>query len=161
MSTLFLLRHAKSIPGGAGLRDFDRMLSDQGRRQAERVGKYLKEHQVNFDLVLSSTALRARETTEIGLATAGSSAEVRYDDRIYEASQQQLLQVISEIEPEKATVLLVGHNPGFEELLHRLTDRFPSMATATLAKVVLRAQEWSHATERGGKLDWLVKPDEL
>ena len=160
MKTLFLLRHAKSVPGTGNLRDIDRSLNDHGRGQAERVGKYLKQQNIVPDLVLSSTALRARETTELVLTAADCGVEVRYDPRIYDASRQQLLEVISEIGEDKSVVLLVGHNPGFEELLNHLTDRFAPMATATLAKIYLTASEWAKVTEHGGELGWLVKPHE-
>jgi phosphohistidine phosphatase len=161
MKILLLLRHAKAVSGSDSLRDSDRSLNDHGRRQAERVGKYLKEQNIALDLVLSSTALRARETTEIFLNAAECVTEVRYDQRIYDAGRQQLLEVVCEIEGDKSKVLLVGHNPGLEELLHRLTDRFEPMATATLAKIDLRASEWTNAADQKGNLDWLVKPKEL
>lgn len=161
MKILFLLRHAKAAPSSDSLQDFDRSLSDEGRRQAERVGKYLKEQNVDLDLVLSSTALRARETTELVLKAAQWVTEVRYDQRIYEASRQQLLEVVSEIERHKSKVLLVGHNPALEELLQRLTDHFGNMATGSLAKIDLSVSEWSEAADHKAHLDWLVKPKEL
>ena len=161
MKMLLLLRHAKAVSGSDSLRDFDRPLSDQGRRQAEGVGKYLKEQNIALDLVLSSTALRARQTTELVLAVAECVTEVRYDQRIYEASRQQLLEVVSEIEGDKSKVLLVGHNPGLEELLQSLTGLSAPMATGTLAKIDLRAPEWSNAADQKAHLDLLVKPNEL
>jgi phosphohistidine phosphatase len=161
MKTLLLLRHAKAVSGSDSLRDLDRSLNDQGRRQAESVGKYLKEQNIDLDLVLSSTARRARETTELVLAAAECVTEVRYDPRIYEASRQQLLEVVSEIEEDKSQVLLVGHNPGLEELLQRLTGCFESMGTGTLAKVDLKSSHWNEAADHEGHLDWLLKPQEL
>src|SRR5687768_15020021 len=161
MKTLFLFRHAKPVSGAESLRDFDRTLNDEGRGQAESVGKYLKDKNLELDLVLSSTALRARETTELVLRAAKYVTEVRYDQRMYEANRQQLLEVISEIEASKNKVLLVGHNPAMEELLRQLTGRFEPMATANLAKIDLDISEWTEATERKGHLDWLVKPEEL
>jgi len=158
MKNLFLLRHARAVSSGDGLRDFDRSLSDQGRKQAERVGKYLKEQNIGPDLVLSSTALRARETGELLLTAAGCISEVRYDQRIYEASRQQLLEVVSEIEDGKNEVLLVGHNPGIEELLRQLTGRFESMGTCTLAKIATGASQWAEAAAEKGDLNWLFKP---
>lgn len=160
MKILLLLRHAKAVPASDGLKDFDRSLNDQGRRQAERVGKYLKKRNIVLDLVLSSPALRARETTELVTTAAQCLAEVRYDQRIYEASRQQLLEVISEVGENKSGVLLVGHNPGIEELLQHLTDRYAPMATATLAKIDLKVADGTKITGQGGQLDWLVKPDE-
>lgn len=161
MKMLLLLRHAKAVSASDSLRDLDRPLSDQGRKQAERVGKYLKEQNIALDLVLSSTALRARETTELFLTAAECITEVRYAQRIYDASRQQLLEVVTEIEGDKSKVLLVGHNPGLEDLQQRLTGRFEPMATGTLAKIDLRASEWINAADQKGHLDWLVKPKEL
>lgn len=161
MRTLLLLRHAKAVSGSDSLRDLDRSLNDQGRNQSEHVGKYLKEQNIGLDLVLSSTARRARETTELVLTAAECVIEVRYDLRIYEASRQQLLEVVSELEEQKNRILLVGHNPGLEELLQRLTGRFESMATGTLAKVDLKASHWTEAANHEGHLDWLVKAQEL
>ena len=158
MKSLFLLRHAKAVSSSDSLRDFDRSLSDQGRKQAELVGNYLKEQNIGLDLVLSSTALRARETTELVLTSAERIGEVRYDQRIYEASTQQLLEVISEIEEETNEVLLVGHNPGLEELLKQLTGRFESMGTGTLAKIAIGGSEWTEAAAEKGDLNWLFKP---
>lgn len=161
MRTLLLLRHAKAVSGSDSLRDLDRSLNDQGRSQSERVGKYLKKQNIGLDLVLSSTARRARETTELVLTAAECVIEVRYDLRIYEASRQQLLEVVSELEDQKNRILLVGHNPGLEELLQRLTGRFESMATGTLANVDLKASHWTEAANHEGRLDWLVKAQEL
>ena len=158
MKNLFLLRHARAVSSSSGLRDFDRSLSDQGREQAERTGKYLKQQNIGFDLVFSSTALRARETTELVLTSAGSMSEVRYEQRIYEASVQQLLELVSEIEDEKKAVLLVGHKPGIEELLKRLTGRFETMGTSTLAKIVIGGSEWIEAATENRDLNWLFKP---
>ncbi len=158
MKILFLLRHAKAASSSDSLRDFDRSLSDQGRKQAERVGKYLKEQNIGLDLVLSSTALRARETTELVLTAAECISQVRYDQRMYEASRQQLLEVVSEIEEDKNQVLLVGHNPGLEELQQRLTGRFESMGTGTLAKIAFGASEWAEAAAANSDLNWLFNP---
>ena len=157
MKNLFLLRHAKAVSSSAGLRDFDRSLSNQGREQAERVGKYLKQQNIRLDLVLSSNAPRARETTELVLTAAESMSEVSYDQRIYEASAQQLLAVVSEITAEKNEVLLVGHNPGLEELLKRLTGRFESMGTCALAKIAIAGSEWIEAAAENRELNWLFK----
>jgi phosphohistidine phosphatase len=161
MKVLFLLRHAKAVSGSDGLRDLDRSLTDEGHRQAKRIGKYLKEQNVGFDLVLSSTALRARDTTQLVLTAAEWMAEVRYDQRIYDANRQQLLRMVSEIERDKSKVLLVGHNPGLEELLQRLTGRFEPMSTGTLARIALGGSEWKDAGEQTADLDWLVTPKDL
>lgn len=161
MKTLFLLRHAKSTWHDPNLPDFDRPLNARGRKAAELIGTFLRKEKATPDLVLSSPAVRARETIEIVIKTAKLPAELRYDQRIYEASSIILVEVISQIEDDKSGVLLVGHNPGMENLLELLTGRAEHMATGMLVKVDLKAARWSKALEGQGNLDWLVKPKEL
>jgi phosphohistidine phosphatase len=161
MKTLFLLRHAKSNSSAAGLPDFDRALNDRGRKEALAVGTFIREQKLGLDLALSSPAVRARETTELVLESAALPLEVRYDQRIYEAGPLRLLEVISQVEEDRSTVLLVGHNPGMEELLQLLTGSTEHMATGTLAKIDFKAASWSKVLEEKGSLDWIVKPKEL
>ena len=139
MKTLFLLRHAKAENPATGSTDLDRALNERGRNEAQVLGTFLEKQNQKFDLVLCSTAARARETTELVLAAAELTADVRYDGRIYEAGPLRLLEVISEIEGSMSAVLLVGHNPGMEELLKILTGSLEQMATGTLAKIELSA----------------------
>jgi phosphohistidine phosphatase len=161
MKTLLLLRHAKAENGSAGLPDFDRALNDRGRKEARAVGTFIRKQNLGLDLGLSSPAKRARETTELVLSSAGVVVEVRYELPIYEASPLRLLEVVSQIEEERGAVLLVGHNPGMEELLQLLADRMEHLATGTLAKVDLKAASWSNVLKEKGSLDWIVKPKEL
>jgi phosphohistidine phosphatase len=161
MKTLFLLRHAKAENGSTGSPDFDRALNDRGRKEAQAVGAFIRKQNLVLDLILSSTAKRARETTELILASANLSVDVGYDQRIYEAGPLRLLEVLSEIEEDHSSVLLVGHNPGMEELLQLLTGRLEHMATGTLAKIDLKADWLNQTLETKGNLDWIVKPKEL
>ncbi len=161
MKTLFILRHAKSSWKDDSLQDFDRPLNGRGRKAAEVIGTLMRNKKLTPDLVLSSPAVRARETIQIVMKTARLPVELRYDQRIYEAGPLQLLEVISQIEEDKDSVLLVGHNPGLEELLQVLTGSVEHMATATLGKIDLKAAKWSKALEDKGTLDWLVKAKEL
>ena len=160
MKTLFLLRHAKAENPTTGLTDLNRALNERGKNEAKAIGTFLKKQKQKFDLVLCSTAARARETTELVLAAAELAANVRFDTRIYEAGLLRLLEVISEIEESMSAVLLVGHNPGMEELLKILTGSLEQMATGTLAKIELSAG-WSKALEAKGTLDSIVKPQAL
>ncbi len=161
MKTLLLLRHAKSIASDGKQRDVDRSLNDRGRREAELIGRYIREHELNLDLVLSSAARRARETTELVLQAAERSIEVRYDERMYEADASRLLEIFSEVEKDKKTVLTVGHNPGMEELLQLLTGGAEHMATGTLAKIDFKGAGWDRILEEKGNLDWLMSPKGL
>jgi phosphohistidine phosphatase len=161
MKTLFLLRHAKSSWNDSSLQDFDRPLNVRGLRSAELIGTFIKKQKLSFDLVLSSPAIRARETIEIVLKTSKVQSELRYDQRIYEASPHVLIEVITQIEDEKSKVLLVGHNPGIEKLVEILTGAIVQVATGTFTKIDLKTSKWSKALEAQGNLDWVVKPKEL
>jgi phosphohistidine phosphatase len=161
MKTIYLLRHGKSSWKDESLSDIERPLNGRGKRASETMGALVKREKVMVDLVLSSSAVRARQTTECLLAAANISTEVRFDERIYEAEVQRLLEIVKQIENTKKSVLLVGHNPGFEEFLEWLTGIFETMPTATLAKVVLKASSWSGVREKAGTLEWIVKPKQL
>ena len=160
MKTLFLLRHAKAENGAAGLADFDRGLNDRGRRESKAAGELIKNQNHQLDLVLSSPALRAHETTELALASAGLHSEIRFDLRIYEASVQILLAALSEVHDPTASIMLVGHNPGLEDLMRTLTGRAEQMKPATIANINLNIDQWSSIRENTGTLDWIVKPNE-
>jgi len=161
MKTLFLLRHAKSSWQNPDLQDFDRPLNTRGLAGAELVGKFIKNQKLSFDLVLSSPAVRARETIEIVLKTAGLAPELRYDQRIYEANTLTLIEIIAQIEEEKRTVIIVGHNPGIEKMVETFTGVIAQVGTGNLIKIDLKAEKWSKALEGQSNLDWLVKPKEL
>ncbi|MGI8732603.1 MAG: SixA phosphatase family protein [Pyrinomonadaceae bacterium] len=161
MKTLYLMRHAKSSWKDKELADFDRPLNRRGKAAAELMGTVIQQRRLRVDLVLSSPAVRARQTTEIVMRSAKLRPEVRLDQRIYEAGPLQLLEVISDIENSVNNALLVGHNPGLTELLGILTTRSEYMATATLARINLETTKWSKINPCVGTLAWLVKPKDL
>lgn len=161
MKTLFLLRHAKSSWKDQSLPDFERPLNRRGKDAAERVGRYLKHELIVPELVLSSPATRARETLERVAKAAKWSTEVRFDQRIYEAGGLRLLEVISQIENDRHTALLVGHNPGLEELLMLLTGVTEHLPTAALAKIEIKTSKWTTAGDKRAKLARLIKPRDL
>lgn len=161
MRTLLLLRHAKSSWDDPSLRDFDRPLNNRGLKSASLIGRFMLKRKIRPGLVISSPAKRARKTAALVIKSAQLESKPRLDERIYEASAIQLLEVISQIETSAEEVLLVGHNPGMEDLLLTLTGEVRRMPTAALARVALDIERWSDARETGGQLEWLVKPKEL
>lgn len=141
---LVVLRHAKSAwPDGVA--DHERPLAPRGRRDAPVAGRLLAEADCLPDLALCSTALRARETWELASAQWGTPPPVRHDPRVYAADVPDLLTVVREVSAEVETLLLVGHNPGLEELvlelagdglddtLDEVRTKFPTSAIAVLA----------------------------
>ncbi|MFJ9118439.1 SixA phosphatase family protein [Streptomyces sp. NPDC102394] len=141
---LVVLRHAKSA-WPAGVPDHERPLAPRGRRDAPAAGRALAETDCLPDLALCSTAVRARQTWELASAQWGTPPPVRRDARLYAAEAADLLDVVREVSPEVETLLLIGHNPGLEDLvlelagdglddaLDEVREKFPTSAIAVLA----------------------------
>ena len=161
MKTLFLLRHAKSSWKDDNLDDFERPLKKKGLGDAQLMGKLIRQREIGLDLVISSSAERARQTAQLVLMSAGLQVEVRYDERIYEAGMRRLLTLVSRLDNQANSVMLVGHNPGFEDLLKTLTGEVHSMPTATLAGIEFDVDDWGQIKARTGRLTLLLTPKEL
>jgi phosphohistidine phosphatase len=141
--TLVLLRHAKS-DWSTGEADVERPLAKRGRRQAPEAGQWLAAHLAGIDLAVVSPAARARGTWDLVAAELGHPPRVLVDDRVYAASDDELLDVVRDLPGDAETVVLVGHNPGIEELAALLTGETPAMPTSALAVLSLPAG-WSRA----------------
>lgn len=161
MKTLYLLRHAKAVRHWEAPTDFARALKDRGEGDAALVGGHMRARGVRPQLVVSSPAERARQTASLALEAAGLDAPVRYDERIYEAGVGRLLEVVAGVEGEVEELLLVGHNPGFEDLQAHLSGSLVPMPTGALAKVVLRADRWPDIVPGANQLEWLITPKQL
>jgi phosphohistidine phosphatase len=163
-----LLRHAKSARP-VGVADMDRPLAARGRDAAPRMGRYLAEEGLLPDLVVVSAARRTRETWEL-VEPHVDATEIRFDARIYEAPASRLLAVVRASPSSARSVLMIGHNPGFEDLAKllvghgdryafaRLTQKYP---TAGLAVIDFDRENWSEIAPRSGKLDRFVTPKSL
>jgi phosphohistidine phosphatase len=161
MKTLLVLRHAKSSWDDPGLKDFDRPLNGRGLRAAPLIGRFIRKQKIAPDLMLCSPALRARETVALVREAGRLDAPLRFDERIYEASAERLCEVITQIEERVNQALLVGHNPGLEELISFFTGEAKRMATGALAQLTLDVEKWGKTREGCGRLDWLVKPKQF
>lgn len=120
MRELILLRHAHAEPSSAGQDDIDRPLSRQGLAEAEAAGRWLKRHGYVPERIVASPARRARETLEQVLQVLGYVEQLQ-DARIYDATPGTLMQVADEHRAH-ARVLMVGHNPGLEQMAALLTS---------------------------------------
>lgn len=169
MRRLMLLRHAKSN-WPTGMADRERPLAARGREAAPVIGRYLAEELLLPDLVLVSPARRAAETWELVAAMLPERPAIHVEPRIYEARTERLLYVVQEIEPQVRTLLMIGHNPGFEDLAALLAghgDRYASarMAqkypTCGLAVLDFAVEDWRDVAARCGRLDRFVTPASL
>lgn len=150
MSTLILLRHGKSDWSG-GEPDHLRPLAPRGRRQVPVSGRWLADHVGAIDLAVVSPAERTRETWRLAAAELAVAPPVHEDDRVYAASALRLIGVLQDLPEELATVVLVGHNPGLEDLVATLTGQLVPMPTSALAVLELSAP-WSAAADSAAEL---------
>ena len=141
--TLILLRHAKSDWSG-GESDLLRPLAKRGRRQAPDAGRWLAAGIGRVDLAVVSPAERARSTWQLASAELAAPPPTRIDDRVYAASERELLGLVRELADDLNTVVLVGHNPGVEDLVSTLTGQWVPMPTSSLAVMAMRGP-WSAA----------------
>ena len=162
MKTLYVLRHAKSSWEDSDLADFDRPLNDRGKTAAPFMGKVMKNNELAPDLILSSPAVRARETARLVKDAADLDADIKHDERIYEASPQTLQQVAASIDDSFESAMIVGHNPGLEDLVSALTGAREDLPTAALAQLALPIDRWSEIGPRTrGTLVRVWRPREL
>ena len=161
MKTLFLLRHAKSSWGDANLSDFERPLNERGLQSAPLMGEVFKKNNFQTDLILSSPATRAAQTAELFKKAANINDEIEFESRIYEARPSQLLEIISEQRDDLNSILLVGHNPGLENLVRILTGEIQPMPTAALAVINLEIESWRNINAVNGELKILIRPKEI
>lgn len=170
MRRLMLLRHAKSDWSTAGQRDIDRPLSARGREAAALMGRYMAQHGLAPDRALVSSARRTRETWERLAPAFERQPDFAYEPRLYEAAPAQMLALVQATEPAAHTLLLIGHNPGMEELgemlvatgdidaRQQMLEKFP---TGALAIIDFAVDSWREAHPKGGRLDRFVLPRAL
>ena len=171
MKTLGLFRHAKSGWADPRARDFDRPLSERGERGAALMGKHILDFGLKFDRVVASPAVRVTETIERASKAYGRSFPVEWDRRIYLASSATLIDLLREIEGDPAAVLMVGHNPGLEDVIFDLVpDDGPSplreevevkFPTATFAVLELDIAGWNEIAEGCARLVAMTRPRDL
>jgi len=173
MGTLLLLRHAKSSWDDPSLADYDRPLAKRGRKAAPLIGAEIARLGLKPDLVLCSGAARTRETLALALPALGEPApRVVYDDTIYMATPAALIGLLRKPPGDEApkTVLVVGHNPGLEELSDLLVgggnvgaqdlmaEKFP---TGALAVFTFPNDAWSDIALGAGTLTHFITPAKL
>ncbi len=170
MKTLTLLRHAKSGWDDPVARDYDRPLNGKGRRAAALVGRHMRSLGLEFDHVVASPATRVVETLEEIVTGYGRTLAPTWDRRVYLASAVTLLDVVHGLPAVVERVLIVGHNPGLEDLVLMMVpdaadplrdtveDKYP---TASLAELHLDIADWTDAVAGGARLTRFVRPRDL
>jgi len=155
--TLLIMRHAKSSWKEADLADHERPLNKRGRRDAPAMGTLLRQHGLTPDAVLSSTALRARETAAAVAEACGFGGEISFHAGLYHDAPEGYFEALARLPAGVNVALLVAHNPGVEELLAELTGEDEPFSAGAVAQVTLALSDWAQvslATEGGLTAMW-------
>ena len=168
MRTLILLRHGKSSWSDTAAADIDRPLAPRGKRASRLIAKYMRKKKIRPALVLCSTAVRAQQTLEGIESSLGKRATVEVVPELYSATGTELVERLRALPDSVESVMLIGHNPGLQELaralasrgadLPRLEEKFPTGALATL---VINSDSWATLAPGDAELVDYVVPRQL
>ncbi|MGO9484151.1 MAG: SixA phosphatase family protein [Rhodomicrobium sp.] len=171
MKTVTLFRHAKSgDKDNPAIADFERPLAARGLKAAPKMGMAMREHKLRPDLILCSPSVRTRQTLTLAEPEAwDKQPEVRFDERLYEASAQTLFKVLRELPDKIGHVMVVGHNPGLQELAIALTpvgsparEAFKEkLPTAAVVSFDFETERWRSLKPGTGQLQLSISPNTL
>lgn len=162
MKTLLVLRHAKSSWKDEQVGDHDRPLNKRGKRDAPRIGELVQQVQLQPELIISSTAKRARKTASRVAKQCGYQGIIELQGTLYLAPPDAYIEALRNVDDAVHRVMVVGHNPGLEQLVTLLTGQHAVLPTATLAHLELDVAQWRDMnTQTRGTLVDLWRPDSL
>lgn len=148
MKKLVVLRHAKSSWGNQDLKDKDRPLNKRGQLSAEFMSSFLNN--IGIDLIYCSAAVRTKETNAI--AFAGTNITTIFDDELYHAGLDKLMNTINSIDGTIDTACIIGHNPGLSLLVGHLTGNLENMVTCAYAEITFDIDKWEEISGYTGEL---------
>jgi phosphohistidine phosphatase len=171
MKTLTILRHAKSGWDDPVARDFDRPLNERGKKAARLMGAWMKSQEWTFDHIIASPAVRVIETLDHVVAGYGKRMEPSWERRVYLASSATLMDVLREQSDGLQKVMMIGHNPGLEDLILDLVpedtnteirgsiyEKFP---TAAIAQLEIDIESWANIDRGKGRIINYMRPRDL
>jgi phosphohistidine phosphatase len=162
MKNLLLMRHGKSSWKDDSLEDHERPLKKRGRRDSKLIAKVIMKNNLIPDLILSSSATRAKETAEIVAENLDHKTGVVYSDKLYMGEPQDYLDTLHDLSDDLQTVMIVAHNPGLEAYLQIIDGDIESIPTAGLGHLVLAIDHWKDISfETMGDLVGFWRPKEL
>ena len=161
MKNLFLLRHAKSSWSDPSIADFHRPLSKRGISNALSLSKYISEHQIIFDLILTSPSERTQATLDLIFTEKDFLSKIKFQEAIYHAEMSALLELIKDQNNLKKNILIIGHNPGLHLLIEHLTrtliKEFPTCGFVKLSNF----DSWKDLDANILDLKFFVTPRDL
>ena len=162
MKSVLILRHAKSSWKDPDIDDHDRPLNKRGKHDAPLMGKLLENEHLQPDLIISSTAKRAHSTAKRVAESLGYKGKITLDRSLYAAEPAAYINALRHLSNEYIRVLMVGHNPGVEELVRLLTGEEHIMPTCSLVHIKFSVNSWNEINYKSrGKLLGTWQPREL
>jgi len=143
MKSILILRHAKSSWKLPDVTDHDRPLNKRGKRDAPHMGEIIQDKNLVPDFIISSTAKRAHSTAKAVAKAAGYKGDIALNQSLYAAPPTAYIDVLHDLPNKYTRVLLVGHNPGLEQLVNMLSSEEHTMPTCSLVHVQLCINTWS------------------
>ena len=160
---LLLARHAQAFDSEPGISDYDRELTGQGMKDSSRMGKFLSDHQLKPDLILSSAASRAKNTAIMMAEQLNYNTErIVLDEELYEASVRIFLKLINELDDQYEKVLMLGHNPTISHLAEYLTDsEVDNVRKAGIVIINFEIKSWAEVSKSVGHMEAYHHPDNI
>ena len=161
MLSIIIFRHGKSDWDAIYDKDHNRPLSKRGIKAAKKMGNYLKQINQIPDVVISSSAIRAKNTAELAMNSGDWKSIFYIEPRIYGGSSEELLNIVQKINKKIKTVCLVGHEPICSSFISLCTFHSQRFTTASMAKIDFEFKEWSEINFGKGILNWIKSPKEI
>lgn len=152
MKKLYIIRHAKSSWKDTSLDDFERPLNKRGEKNSKFMGEFLKDKKIMPDVILSSRAFRAKETAKNIAKKIHYTKEIIFDENMYEANVQTLLNRIETIDNKLKSVFVIGHNPGLNMLVTKLVALHENIPTCGIVAIEFSCDNWSEISSSNAKL---------
>ncbi|MGE5356337.1 MAG: SixA phosphatase family protein [Deltaproteobacteria bacterium] len=161
MRTVYFIRHAKSSWDDISLSDHDRPLNQRGKNDARKMGEYFLENGHNIEIMVSSSAKRAKSTAK-KINEVIKSENMIIEPRLYLASAREIMQAVRNIHNEVNSAALVAHNPGMTDLANMFSDdRIYNVPTTGVFKIDFEIEDWGMAEISSGVLDFFIYPKML
>ena len=162
MKSVILFRHGQAGWGNNIFgKDYDKPLTPIGEKEAEKMGEYLSDSNYIPDLIISSTANRAKNTMKLAYKAGNWKSIINFETKIYGGNPNFLLELINKQNNKYNSICLVGHEPNFSNFISLTRGEYKIFNTASMAKIDFKTNEWQRVSDNQGYLDWLINPKEL
>lgn len=160
MKNILVMRHAKS-DWNTGKRDFERPLNKRGLKSAPKMADYLLKNKKVPDIIIASSAQRAKTTAELVKKGLSFKEEIKFNPDFYYGDSSGMIDELYALPKNINTVLLVGHNPTVEELINKLTSEYAGMPTATIVSIKADIEEWTKLQLYENTIEWVASPKKI